>query len=254
MAIACITSAAHSQPALAAKDSWSVFTEHGYKGYRDTATGEIKLPAQYDLAQPFATDGWARVLHRSRWHFIDRAGNVVLETDHLQCCSSITDFDAQGFAIVSASQDKWFINRHGERAIKNSFIDAAPFQSVVQANGKTIDLAIVAVATTRSANGRDERLYGAINRQGQFHIPAQYERFGAFNAQGIASVTLAQTNPNKPQFTQQFITADGNAAGELARRCGQHVLVNTAGKTQLPKTIEADCAKWLPDAGKNFTN
>jgi hypothetical protein len=236
----------------ARKDKWEVFTAHGYpgyKGYRDAVTGVVMLPAQYYLAYPFGLDDWARVLHRDRWHFIDREGNVVLETTYTQGSTSIGNFDSKGYSLVS-DNGMWFINRQGDRVIAATFADAEPFQAVRTPDGQSIELAIVAIPIARSATSSVDRLYGAINRQGQFVIAAQFVNFGTFDAQGIANVIRPQINDYKWQFTQQFINVKGDRVGELARRCGQHVLVNAAGKEQLPKTIEADCASWLPTETK----
>ncbi len=129
------------------------FCEARYRcGYLD-ADGNVAIPAQFESASGFESNGLARVYQPSGYGVINLSGEMVIPAEY----DRFGPFADNGLATVRQNERSGFINENGEIMISAIYQDAETFRS----NG----LAAV------KQNG----LWGFINESGEVVIPALYE-------------------------------------------------------------------------------
>ncbi|MCL2737881.1 MAG: TonB family protein [Bacteroidales bacterium] len=174
----------------------------GLYGYKNSQTGELVIPFQYDIAYPF-TNGFAYVAIDSIGSYMDKTGLIVASgsvyapsifSQGLAAIRTAVDDDykygyvdttgawaippifdtaypfSRGLAAVSIHDRFYYINTEGNIVIDLDFIEAYPFSG---------ELALV--------KSREKSLWGCIDTTGKLIINYRYNAAGHFS-EGMAPV------------------------------------------------------------------
>jgi len=137
-------------------------------GFCDKITDKLIVPAIYDGAYVFSSDGFARVLINGRYGFIDKTGKLVIPA--IYDTYGTKDF-FEGLAVVNINSKYGFIDKTGKLVIPAIYDDAWSFShdglARILLNGKV----------------------GYIDKTGKLIIPAIYNSGGNFS-KGFADVEL----------------------------------------------------------------
>jgi hypothetical protein len=145
---------------------------HGEKwGYVDEI-GRVVIPFQFDLAWEFHEDR-ALVWKKDKCGFIDSKGTLRIP---YQSCYTWEGFH-DGFAVINRHRrgKSWYIDRDGRRLKSDKFYMAGTFSE---------GLADVATGSF------EKRLWGYIDKTGQFAIQPGFEDFPGRFSEGVAYARL----------------------------------------------------------------
>ena len=178
----------------------------GVYGYKNSQTGELVIPFQFDIAQPFI-HGFAYVAKDSVGSFIDQTGHTVASG----FVYGLSSFSERLAAVRMAVGDEYkygYIDTTGKLVIAPLFDDALPFSSglalvsidqrlyyINPAGEMIIDIDPSAAhpfsETLAPVQNKEKTLWGCIDTTGKLVIDYRYNKVGFFS-QGIAAVRIGE--------------------------------------------------------------
>jgi len=190
-----------------------IISENGLNnfGYIDH-TGTIRIPEQFEKAEPFAANGLAAVEIAGRWGFIDAAGKFVVPARYKQASNFGTSGAPPNLARVILGSRELYIDRFGRTKIAlppgaftwEGFSGGLAAASRVQdhqwgyinKSGRWVIEAHFQSARAFAANGLAEVMadgkWGYINRAGKLVISPQFENAMSFASNGLAPVLVGR--------------------------------------------------------------
>ena len=149
---------------IAITEEYECFEKSGKYGYK--RNGKVVIPAKFDFAHSYFSEGLAAAGLDGKYGYIDKNGKMVIHTGGYAGGPF-----SEGLAAVTIDGKEGYINKTGTLVIPANYDNASFFSeglAAVQINDK----------------------YGYINKAGTLVIPAKYEEASYFSSEGSAKVKL----------------------------------------------------------------
>lgn len=148
------------------KYSWIRFIQDGLWGFKDVDSGEVMIPAQYELLDPYLDSDLAAAYKGGNWGFINRKNEIVIPFSYLEVsCFS------KGVASVRVGNHWGLINEKGVEIIPPEY-DSVSFMN---SDNRVIVL--------------KQNKYGVIESSGRIFLPCEYDSIKYGNGAGYYEVT-----------------------------------------------------------------
>ncbi len=148
------------------KYSWTRFIQKGLWGFKDINSGEVMIPAQYDLLDPYMGSDLAAAYKDGNWGFINRKNEVVVPFRYLE-----VSFFCEGFASVRVGNHWGLINEKGVEIIPPEY-DAVSFMN----------------SDNRVIVSKQNK-YGVVESSGRIFLPCEYDSIQYGRGDGYYEVT-----------------------------------------------------------------
>lgn len=148
------------------KYSWIRFIKDGLWGFKDTETGEVVIPPQYELLDPFDRSDLAAAYKNEKWGLINRKNEVVIPFRYLE----ISSF-SEGVSRVREGNYWGLINEKGVEIIPPEYDSVGYMNS----EGRVIV--------------SKQNKYGVVDASGKIFLPCDYDSIKFDSNVGYYEVT-----------------------------------------------------------------